>query len=122
VIAFACGLAAASTLVGCGPDRGEVTGTSAPNATDGEQVYSDYCAACHGADFEGTTQGPSHLDPAFDPELTTDADYEAAIREGAETEDFEFVRMPPIRSLDDQQIADVIAYIRRVQEERGFTN
>lgn len=86
----------------------------------GAQTYTDFCGACHGRDFEGSVQGPSHLDAVYDPATTTDTDFRNAIRNGATETNYDSGDMPPIRSLDDQQIADVIAYVRSVQEERGF--
>ncbi len=105
---------------GTGSDSASATPIGPGDATAGKQVYGDYCAACHGRDFEGSVQGPSHLDAHFEPATTTDQDYRNAIHDGVEESTYDFGNMPAIRSLDDQQVADVIAYIRSVQEERGF--
>lgn len=116
------GVAVALSAPACSStdDGGSPAPTEAGDPAAGEQVYGDYCGACHGRDFEGSIQGPSHLDAKYDPATTTDEDYRNAIRNGAEESTYDFGRMPAIRSLDDQQIEDVIAYIRSVQEERGF--
>ena len=88
----------------------------------GEQTYRDFCGSCHGRDFEGSSNGPSHLDAVYAPEYTTDDDFRTAITQGAPEANYDFGRMPAIASLDDQEITDVIAYIRRVQDERGFND
>jgi mono/diheme cytochrome c family protein len=112
---------------GCADASDEATGADAagadPDGVDlaaGEQTYMDFCGSCHGRDFEGSSQGPSQLDPHFAPEITGDDDYRRAITEGAPREYFDFTAMPAIGSLDDDEIDDVIAYIRSIQEERGF--
>ena len=66
----------------------------------GEQVFADTCAACHGADGTGGI-GPSLLDEVPD---ASDAELQDVIQNG-EGE-------MPAQSLDDQQTADVIAYMR----------
>lgn len=106
----------------CGNSDGENTAVpvAVGDPAAGEQIYADFCGACHGRDFEGSVQGPSHLDAVYDPIVTTDAEFRDAIRNGAKMKNYDFGNMPPIRSLDDQQVADVIAYVRSVQEERGF--
>ncbi|MFV0318198.1 MAG: c-type cytochrome [Microthrixaceae bacterium] len=108
-------------VAACGGSDGDAAPgpTGPPDATRGEQVYADRCAACHGRDFQGSAQAPSHLDPHFRPEVTSDEDYRNAIKEGADDPDLDYTRMPGL-NLNDQEIADVIAYIRSVQDERGF--
>jgi mono/diheme cytochrome c family protein len=66
----------------------------------GEQVFADTCAVCHGADGTGGI-GPSLLDEVPD---ASDAELQDVIQNG----DGEM----PAQSLDDQQTADVIAYMR----------
>jgi mono/diheme cytochrome c family protein len=88
----------------------------------GEQTYRDFCGSCHGRDFEGSSNGPSHLDAVYAPESTTDEDFRAAITQGAPEANYDLGSMPAIASLDDREIADVIAYIRSVQDERGFND
>ncbi|MCO5317390.1 MAG: cytochrome c [Microthrixaceae bacterium] len=114
--------AVALLAAGCGDGGTEDSaGTAEPgDPAAGQQLYADYCGACHGRDFEGSIQGPSHLDEHFAPGTTSDEDYRRAIRNGTDGSAFDFGRMPAITSLDDQQVEDVIAYIRSVQEERGF--
>lgn len=122
-IALVTTVALAAATGSCSPDDGDRASPAADIEGDpvaGEQVYDDYCGACHGRDFEGSVQGPSQLDAHFDPSKTTDADYRDAIRNGTPESAYDFGDMPAIRSLDDRQIADVIAYIRSVQAERGI--
>ena len=61
-------------------------------------------------------------DYVIDTRIDSDEAYRTAIREGAPKEFYDFTPMPAIGSLDEQQIADVIAYVRSVQDERGFND
>lgn len=109
---------------GGGTEKGGGAAGSA-NAVDlaaGEQSYMDFCGSCHGRNFEGSAAGPSQLDPHFAPETTSDDAFRAAITNGAPEEHFDFTPMPAIGSLDDSEIDNVIAYVRGVQEERGFND
>ena len=120
--ALATVLCATTAVTACGgSEQSSDSGTGPADIAAGEQVYADRCAACHGRDFQGSAQAPSHLDPYFAPDNTSDDDYRNAIRNGAETSEFDFGAMPAL-NLDDQQITDVIAYIRSIQEERGFNS
>ena len=119
--------ALALTSGACGDsDEGTAAGDgSAAGGTDlvaGEQTYMDFCGSCHGRDFEGSAAGPSQLDPVFAADVTTDEDFRRAITEGAPKENYDFTAMPAIGSLDDTEIENVIAYVRSVQEERGFND
>ena len=58
----------------------------------------------------------------FATDVTTDEDYRNAITQGAPQENYDFTAMPAIGSLDETEIENVIAYIRSVQEERGFND
>ena len=111
-------------LAACGEsDPSRTAGTpDEPDLAAGEQTYMDFCGSCHGRDFEGSSQGPSQLDVQFAPERTSDEEFREAIRNGAPKEFYDFTAMPAIGSLDDQEIANVIAYVRSVQEERGFND
>ncbi len=83
-------------------------GKPAPNAT-GEEIYDQLCAHCHGADLDGGG-GPS-LGPGSDSATESDESLEVAIMSGRGG-------MPSFSSsLDDDQLARLVDYIREVQVE-----
>lgn len=98
----------ASLWVGCGSSRdGEITKLTG-NATNGLVVWGSNCASCHGPAGKGVTgTGPSLVEGhAADHD---DAYLAKFILNGEGT-------MPSFSSsLSNQQIADVIAYIRSLQ-------
>jgi mono/diheme cytochrome c family protein len=104
-------LAALVLTVACGKDEEsghhhEHTATEHPaldltgDATAGATVYADTCGACHGADGTGGI-GPSLVEHA---PMHSDEELVATIVNGTGT-------MEPV-ALEDQEIADVLAYIR----------
>lgn len=116
--------AAGTGVAACGESNPNKEGTAAgePDLTAGEQTYRDFCGSCHGRDLEGSSNGPSHLDAVYAPDSTTDEDFRTAITEGAPEANYDFGAMPAIGSLEDQEVEDVIAYIREVQDERGLND
>ncbi len=92
-IAFAC------ALVAC-------TGRPAPDAT-GPEIFQQLCARCHGSELQGDV-GPA-LGPGSDIVDEPDEFLRMTIHDGRG-------RMPSFRrTLTDEQISRVIAYIREVQ-------
>jgi mono/diheme cytochrome c family protein len=86
-------------LVACGgssTDTASVTG----DTTAGADVYATSCAACHGASGEGGT-GPAMADEVPGK---TDAELEDIVLNGEGS-------MPAV-SLGDQDLADLLAYLR----------
>ncbi len=112
---------ALALLAGCGDDadteRAEVT----PLADHpGSVPYAEHCASCHGTDLRGTSQGPSHLSIVYEPGHHPDWSFEVAIREGVRAHHWNHGDMPAIPDIDDDEILEVISYIRAVQEDQGF--
>lgn len=88
-------------LIACG-DKGDDSGTSvAGDAASGETLYASNCAGCHGADGTGVS-GPD-LTSGLVSGMSDDA-ISDVIANGTGS-------MPAILS-DDQDVADVVAYLR----------
>jgi mono/diheme cytochrome c family protein len=79
-------------------------------AAAGEYSFYEHCGDCHGSYGGGADVGPGLIGAAasFDAGAT-----ERSIRNGGET-------MPPVEGLDDQEVADIIAFVRDLQAEPGF--
>lgn len=112
VFAIACDDAPATdaaTDAGDEPaDTDSDAGTTEPDLENGARVYNSTCATCHGDDGAGLGSA-SDLSEVL-PEMTDD-EVEEVIRDGAPG-------MPAFRStLSDDEIRDVIAYIRDTFED-----
>jgi mono/diheme cytochrome c family protein len=109
VIASACGSAPAETEPAAPGGSGQ-----------GVDLYQSSCASCHGADLRGTDKGPSHLSIVYEPNHHGDDSFRSAIVNGAQQHHWNFGDMAAIPGLDDDEIDDIIAYVRSEQERQGF--
>jgi cytochrome c553 len=80
--------------------------TAQGDATDGVQIYKDYCAACHGPDMGGgigtALKGNSVISESDEPALVQ------IVNDGRETNG-----MPPFKEqLTEQEILDVVALLK----------
>mgnify|MGYP006077129643 FL=1 len=101
----------------------------APEATEpaplvgpgvGADLYQSNCASCHGADLQGTDKGPSHLSIVYEPNHHGDDAFRSTILHGARQHHWNFGDMAAITGLDNDEIDDIIAYVRSEQERHGF--
>tara|TARA_R110002110_G_scaffold11053_5_gene53785 strand:- start:2830 stop:3138 length:309 start_codon:yes stop_codon:yes gene_type:complete len=86
----------------------------------GADLYQSNCASCHGVDLQGTDKGPSHLSIVYEPNHHGDDAFRSAILQGAQQHHWNFGDMAAITGLDNDEIDDVIAYVRSEQERQGF--
>lgn len=82
-------------------------------AREGKQVYQMKCLSCHGNNLEGTHSGPSLI--PYDRAHHPDGDFFRAIRKGVPEHHWNFGNMPPMKDLADDEIENVIAYVRELQ-------
>jgi mono/diheme cytochrome c family protein len=104
-----------------GPKKIEVHG--------GKAIYDAACAACHGANGEGTAQSVAGFDqpdsfPHFNKcEETTPEfgrDYKASIRDGGPARGFSAIMPSFSGALTSQQMDEVIGYLRSLCKEGGW--
>jgi mono/diheme cytochrome c family protein len=79
-------------------------------AAAGEHSFYEHCGDCHGSYAGGGDVGPSLIAPTEPFDAGT---FEHSIRKGGDT-------MPAVRELDDQEVADIIAFLRDLRTESGF--
>jgi mono/diheme cytochrome c family protein len=115
-LATLCFMAGGLLLTGCGDDGSARGG----DPSDGEALYQQTCASCHGSDLRGTSKGPSHLSVVYEPGHHPDESFRIAVREGARQHHWDFGDMAPVEGLDEAELQAIIDYIRSKQEEEGF--
>ncbi|WP_108665722.1 c-type cytochrome [Euzebya rosea] len=100
------------------------TDVSADGATAdvavGEELYQANCAQCHGVDLRGTDQGPPHLDAVYLPNHHADISFFLAVRDGVRPHHWNFGPMPSIDGLSDDDVTDIVAYVRAQQQAAGL--
>lgn len=112
LIAAACGSDPATTE--------PATPSGQSNQSAGAELYQSSCASCHGSDLRGTDKGPSHLSIVYEPNHHGDDAFRSAIVNGAQQHHWNFGDMAAIPGLDDDEIDEIIGYIRSEQERQGF--
>jgi hypothetical protein len=64
--------------------------------------------------------GPPHLSQVYAPDHHSDASFRTAITRGSAAHHWQFGDMPPIPGLDDDEIDQIIAFVREQQELHGL--
>jgi mono/diheme cytochrome c family protein len=99
---------------------GDDSPPGASESATGAELYARSCASCHGSDLRGTDRGPSHLSQVYAPDHHPDASFRAAIVQGSPAHHWDFGDMPPVGGLSDEEIGQIIAYVREQQEAHGL--
>ncbi len=88
-------------------------------AQKGGQTFDRVCKKCHGENVGGSTNGPPLIDPFYRPDHHADAAFRSAISRGVRQHHWKFGPMPPQPNVKPAEIADLIAYIREMQQANG---
>ena len=90
------------------------------NAQAGEQVFSANCALCHGPNASGTSLGPPLVHKIYEPGHHQDFSFQSAVRNGVPAHHWQFGNMPPVPAVSDQDVPNIICYIRELQRANGI--
>jgi len=90
------------------------------DADRGEKHFHDNCARCHGQQARGSELGPPLVNEVYRPSHHANLAFYWAVRDGVKQHHWQFGDMPPIEGLSPQDVADIIAYIRREQRNNGI--
>lgn len=89
-------------------------------AAEGEAVFNGTCAACHGTTLTGTDKGPPLLHAFYRPGHHGDFAIVNAVKSGSTQHHWRFGPMPAQPHITDDEIVQVIAYVREMQRANGF--
>ena len=90
------------------------------NARAGEQVFNANCALCHGPNASGTGLGPPLVHKIYEPGHHQDFTIQSAVRNGVPAHHWPFGNMPPVPAVSDEDIPNIICYIRELQRANGI--
>ena len=117
-------------VIGCGNEAEPPDDTPTPLATPGldlsdaalagKQVFNANCSACHGSDVMGSATGPPLIDRIYEPGHHADFSIRNAVRNGVPKHHWWFGNMPPVAGITDQQVEQLICYIRELQLANGI--
>jgi mono/diheme cytochrome c family protein len=114
------GVLAALALVAGWGNSGTNTGQNAFVGTDGALLYQQGCAACHGSDLRGSSQGPPFLHQFYVPGHHGDQAFFAAALTGVRAHHWNFGDMPRVEGITESQILAIVTFVRERQREAGF--
>lgn len=91
-----------------------------PNPAQGQRLFGNYCASCHGQDIKGSDKGPALLHRVYEPSHHGDAAFQAAVRYGSRAHHWKFGDMPPVAGVSADDVAHITAYVRQQQRLVGI--
>lgn len=86
----------------------------------GREIFSENCAVCHADTLLGTEKGPPLISNLYVSNHHSDRQFRVAVSEGVKQHHWYFGDMPPIPSLSDDEVDDVIFYVRSILKENGI--
>lgn len=97
-----------------------VWGCAQNQSDNGEQLFAENCAACHGSAADGTNSGPPLVHKLYEPGHHPDFAFYRAASNGVIAHHWDFGDMPPVAGLSEDEVAQIIAYVRELQREGGI--
>lgn len=98
----------------------EKVAAAQPAATGGEAIFQRNCATCHGQKAEGTDKGPPLVHKIYEPSHHADVAFYLAVHRGVPAHHWPFGNMPPIEGVSDEDVAQIVAYVRGLQRAAGI--
>lgn len=89
-------------------------------AQAGNLAYNATCAQCHGVNGVGTDKGPPFVHPIYNPGHHGDAAFFYAAHNGVKQHHWKFGDMPAQPQIKDEDLADIVAYVRELQVANGI--
>lgn len=89
-------------------------------AQAGREVFNARCALCHGNNAAGSGQGPPLVHRIYEPGHHQDFAFRNAVRNGVMAHHWQFGDMPPVPGLSDNDIEQLICYVRELQRANGI--
>ena len=86
----------------------------------GRALFIQSCSACHGVDLQGTDRGPPFLNRIYGPGHHADAAFRLAVQRGVISHHWRFGNMPKIEGLTDEQVEEIIKFVREQQALAGI--
>jgi mono/diheme cytochrome c family protein len=115
--AFAASAAVVLALAACGGDEATTEGV---DLARGERLFENNCVVCHGPQGTGTVNGPPLVHEIYEPGHHSDEAFRRAIAQGSPQHHWDYGDMPAVPGLNDDEVEDIIGYVRELQREAGI--
>jgi mono/diheme cytochrome c family protein len=89
-------------------------------APPGATLFADKCGGCHGQNAAGSDKGPPLVHKTYEPSHHADESFYRAVRQGVKSHHWPFGDMLPIKGVSDEEIGQIIAYVRALQVANGI--
>lgn len=90
-------------------------------AVEGEAIFNDKCASCHGANAAGQDGvAPPLVHVLYEPNHHSDAAFYMAAQRGARAHHWPFGDMPPVAGVGEDDVAKILTYVRTLQRANGI--
>jgi mono/diheme cytochrome c family protein len=99
---------------------GLVVPTLNPEQQAGAALFAENCATCHGDSASGSDRGPPLVHRIYEPSHHADIAFLMAARNGARAHHWQFGDMPPVEGVTDEDVAQIVAYVRALQRANGI--
>lgn len=86
----------------------------------GERLFTENCARCHGEKADGTHLGPPLVHRLYEPGHHPDFSFHNAVKNGVISHHWEFGDMPPVPGLSEPEVTQIIAHVRNLQRDGGI--
>jgi len=91
-----------------------------PIAKEGEVLFDNNCAACHGKNAGGSEFGPPFVNDIYNPGHHGDEAFVRAALNGVQAHHWGFGNMPPQPQVSEQQVLKIVRYVRELQQANGI--
>ena len=90
------------------------------DAIQGDKLFHTHCADCHGKLAMGSNNGPPLIHKIYEPGHHADLSFYRAARNGVPRHHWQFGNMPPVENITPEEVAHIIAYVRKQQRRAGI--
>ena len=94
--------------------------TLSVDARRGATLFADHCGRCHGQNAAGSDKGPPLVHKIYEPSHHDDGAFYRAVQQGTQSHHWQFGNMPPVAGVSDDEIGQIIAYVRALQAANGI--
>ena len=86
----------------------------------GEEKFNSSCSRCHGLHGKGTNNGPPLVHIIYEPNHHGDFAFQRAALQGVRAHHWKFGNMPPIAGVTQEDVNEIIQYVRWLQRQAGI--
>lgn len=91
------------------------------DAAEGKVIFKQHCVSCHGEQGRGSYRGPPLIHGIYRADHHADLAFHLAAGKGVKQHHWKFGDMPPQPHITPEQMAHIIAYVRREQQHADLT-